>query len=369
MKLTGRNGVLRILDSAEICHGVAPLDSITPKILSIWGYSGGEGDSLYILDVTANAKQDDASVATEILRKSAYLGAYTPNNSGSYIAIGSSQKFNRIRFLKGNGTNYGVGGGPLQSVRYSNGGAGWAIVPAYVNTMDSGNNALAQDGYISFAIPRDWILGHPTAEPIGIGDALDHDKYWLLLKYTGIPTTAPDADVFNAVNGQFFEVAFAGMDFSGPIGRKLQEELLVLDRNTMSSRGHYVKGPDSPLYEPVPISFSCMIDDTHNKDDIMEALACGNPGSASWTATGTSSKGDTKNDGSISNPAFVDTNKKCVNLQIVWTGTYPIGMAYYECYFPPEEITIAEAEDGITLSANGGCYGVIETMHGFGNRY
>jgi hypothetical protein len=44
-------------------------------------------------------------------------------------------------------------------------------------------------------------------------------------------------------------------------------------------------------------------------------------------------------------------------------------MAYYECYFPPEEVTIAEAEDGITLSASGGCYGVIETINGFGNRY
>lgn len=164
---------------------------------------------------------------------------------------------------------------------------------------------------------------------------------------------------------QYFEVAFAAMDFSGPLGRKLQEEILVLDRNTMSAKGHYIQSADDPLYEPVAISFSCMIDTVYNKDDIMEALACGNPGSTYWTVAGTSTKGDTKNDGVNDNPAFVDTNKKCVNVSILWTGSSSIGMTYYEVYFPPEEITISESEDAITLSANGGCYGTISAITGF----
>lgn len=165
--------------------------------------------------------------------------------------------------------------------------------------------------------------------------------------------------------GQYFEVAFAAMDFSGPLGRKLQEEILVLDRNLMSDKGHYIQSADDPLYEPIPISFSCMIDSVYNKDDIMEALACGNPGSAHWTLAGTSTKGDTMNNGVDYNPAFADTNKKCVNVMILWTGSTSIGMAYYECYFPADEITIAESEDAITLSANGGIYGTMGTITSF----
>jgi hypothetical protein len=268
-----------------------------------------------------------------------------------------------LRFLKGGGADYAAGSGALLAY-YFNGATFNSALTGVADGSASGGNCFAADGYITFKQPRDWGLGANA-----FNANLDADKYYIALKTTTSSNPDPDADVLCPCDGQFFEVAFAAMDFSGPMGRKLQEEILVMDRNTMSARGHYIKGPDDLLYEPVPISFSCMIDDAYNKDDIMEALACGNPGSSYWTAAGTSSKGDTKNDGSTVNPAFVDTSKKCVNTQILWTGTYSVGMAYYECYFPPDQITLAEAEDGITLSANGGCYGVIETINGFGNRY
>lgn len=345
MKLTGRNGVLRILDSAAVLHGVAPLDGFTVDVVK------HDGVAVWA-NITTDVITDDLNYANNFLTD-------TPNK----VYIGSTSKFAIIQFLKGGGANYAAGSGALIGY-YFNGTNFASSLPGLVDGTSSGGDCFGQDGFVSFKPPRNWALGANI-----VNANLDADKYYIILQAASKPSPEPDADVLCPVEGQFFEVAFAAMDFSGPIGRKLQDEILVLDRNTMSARGHYIKGPDDPLYEPVPISFSCAIDDTYNKDDIMEALACGDPDSTYWTATGTSSKGDTKNDGTNSNPSFVDTSKKCVNVQIIWTGSTPIGMAFYECYFPPEEISLSESEEGITLSANGGCYGVIETIHGFGNRY
>ncbi len=162
------------------------------------------------------------------------------------------------------------------------------------------------------------------------------------------------------------------MDFTGPIGRGRPEETLVLDRNTMSSDAHYIKGSDEKLMAVLPISFSCFLDDTVNQDYIMDALVCGNPGKSSlWDATGVSTKQDTKNDGTNYNPALIDsTNKKCVDIQMVFAGsTLDQGLAFYEVYFPREECSITEGADGIVLNAAGGVYGLIETIGGLGDRY
>jgi len=173
------------------------------------------------------------------------------------------------------------------------------------------------------------------------------------------------------VDGQFFEVGFSAMDFSGPLGRPKTEELLVLNRNRMDSDGHYIEGGADRVYEPLAISFSCALDDAVNKDDLFVALECGDPDSDNWTATGTTTKGDTQNDGSNDNPAFRDSTKKTVNVQILFEGSgdTPQGWAYYEVFFPKEEQTQSEGEDAVTISCAGGCYGVIERIHGFGNRY
>jgi len=44
-------------------------------------------------------------------------------------------------------------------------------------------------------------------------------------------------------------------------------------------------------------------------------------------------------------------------------------MAYYEVYYPPEGQELKESAEGISVAMRGGCYGVIETIYGFGNRY
>lgn len=189
---------------------------------------------------------------------------------------------------------------------------------------------------------------------------------------TTAPTTDPDADVLAPVDGQHLVLPFSRMDFSGPLGRTLPEEILVLNRETMDALAHYIKGSDEALMAPLEIGFSSMIDSTYGQR-VLKALECGNPGADRWTSTGTSTKGDTKNDGTNSNPAFADSSKKTVNIQIIWSlgtsGEIPFGMAYYEVYFSKDRCTVAEGPDEVPLTCTGDCFGVIERIYGFGNRY
>ena len=103
----------------------------------------------------------------------------------------------------------------------------------------------------------------------------------------------------------------------------------------------------------------------HDSADLDE-LRCG----LTHRATGVTTKADTKNDGTNANPAFRETAKKTVNIQTLFSGTtYAEGRAYYETYFDLENQSFAEAEEGLVLNCAGLVYGVIEEIHGFGNRY
>jgi len=349
MLLTGRNGTLRIYDSSAILHGAAPRDDATPDIVK-W-----DGAAAWT-NITSDVDTDDASAAANFLA-----------DNDDAVFVGSDVLFAMIEYLKGAGSDYAAASGALKAYYYDGTDFSNALA-GVVDGTASGGNCFAADGKITFKIPSDWATGANS-----FNANLDSDKYYVKLMTTTSPSTDPDADVLCPCDGQYFEIAFAAMDFSGPIGRALPDEILILNRGTMGSKAHYVKGADGKIYEAVPISYTCLIDDTHNKDDILIAKECGDPDSARWTGTGVSSKGDTKNDGTNSNPSFADTNKKTVNVQILWdgnrTGGLPIGMAYYEVYFPLDEQNFSESEDSVVLSAAGGVFGVIETIHGFGNRY
>lgn len=343
MKLVGRNGVLRIYESSIVIHDQAPFEDYKIQVKKYDGVSAW-------IDITTDVDWDDENVAIAFI---------TDDNDEVYI--GSTSKFAMIKYLKGTGSNYAAASGAL-IVHYYN-GASWVALTVVDGTV-SGGNCFAQDGYITFKIPEDWALRGNVN--------LSTTKYYIRLMATTAPTTDPDADVLAPVDGMYFEVPFSKMDFSGPLGRKLTDEILVLNRGTMDSLAHYKKGPDDVLFEPAEIGFSCMIDSTYALR-VLKALECDNPGADRWTSTGTTTKGDTKNDGTNSNPAFADSTKKTVNAQILWklgtSGEIPFGMAYYETYFPKDECTIGEGPDEVPLTCKGGCFGVIERMYGFGNRY
>ena len=342
MKLTGKNGRLRVYDSSAILHGQAPLDNKTVDIVK-W-----DGVSTYA-NITTDVEADDA----------AFASAFLADNNDA-VFIGSTSVFAMVQFLKDAGTNYAAASGALKAYYYD----GTDFTTELTGEADgtaSGGNCFAQDGHIGFQIPKDWTKK-------GLAD-LDADKYYIKLMTTTSPTTDPDADVLCPVDGQYFEVAFAAMDFSGPLGRPKTEEILQLNRNNSDAYAHYVEGSDNAIFEPVDVSFSCLLDDTVNKDDIFLVLSCTDPDSARWAATGVTSKATTKNDGTNANPSFADSGKKTVNIQMIFDGDTDIGWAYYEVFYPLEAQSMAESEDGVTLSTSGGCYGVIEKIHGFGNRY
>lgn len=353
MKLTGRDGILRIYDSSINIMGTAPLANETIKIVK-W-----DGASTYT-DITSDVEADDASAATAFIA-----------DSNDAVFLGATSPFAMYKYLQGAGSNYGVATGVIKGYYFN--GTNFNNTITITDGTLTGGNCFAQDGYGSFNPPKLWTIGANS-----INATLTATYYWIKLMTTTSGTTDPDADVLAPVDGQYYEVPFAAMDFSGPIGRAKTEEILILNRNKMDAKGHYIEGGDDRIYEAVPVTFSAFLDDTYNRTRLFAALSCANPGADRWTATGTTTKGNTKNDGTNFNPTFVETAKKTVNIQIIWKGKYlsgstgrksTEGMAYYECFAPPMEQMISEAEDAVTLACNLGCFGVIERITAFGVRY
>jgi hypothetical protein len=157
-------------------------------------------------------------------------------------------------------------------------------------------------------------------------------------------------------------------DFSGPIGIPRQEEILVLNRGLMDNVGHYIKGADDKLMEPVQISFSVLVrDDTQTVNILNWLKGCQDAGATQVNAhTLATTKADTQRDGANANPAFADTNKLCSNVEyLMETGGTDLGFKYAEVFFPLDQQTLSEAEDGITLALTGTCYGTITRITAF----
>jgi len=343
MKLTGKNGKLRIYDGSKILHGEAPLASRTIDVVKF------DGITTYS-NITSDVSTDDASFAA----------AFIADNDDA-VFIGSTSKFAMVKFLRGAGANFADGSGALIA-SYYNGSNFDTVLAGVEDGTESGGDCFAQDGNISFKIPANWAMG-------GLA-ALDSNKYYIKLMTATSATTDPDADVLCPVDAQYFEIAFSGMDFSAPAGRAKTEEILVLNRNKSDSNAHYIEGADNTIFEPVELSNSCLLDDTVNNPELFLALECDDVGSTYWTETGTTTKGLSKNDGTNLNPSFQDSTKKTVTIQMLFEGSSKkYGWAYYETFFPKENQKVNEAEDGVTLAMAGGCYGVIEKITDFGSRY
>lgn len=157
-------------------------------------------------------------------------------------------------------------------------------------------------------------------------------------------------------------------DFSGPLGVPRQEEQLVLNRGTMDSLAHYVKGPDGKLMEPVEISFSAMLRDDAQTINILNWIAAMNDALATQVNVHTlvSTESDTQRDGANNNPAFADSNKGTCNVEyLMETGGTDLGFKYAEVYFAADQITIGESEDEITITLTGKCYGTITRLTEF----
>ena len=164
----------------------------------------------------------------------------------------------------------------------------------------------------------------------------------------------------------YYVVDFVQMDLTGPLGRGRPDENLNLDRGNLTTAAFYHQGPDDPILEPLDLSFSALIDEAVNRQDLLDALQCGTVGGDSWTTTKGDSSLTSGSGASVATPSFADSLKKCVDCEVIWTGTtVDIGYRWQEIYFPPESITLTESADVLVLAASGQCYGAIAEITAF----
>jgi len=168
----------------------------------------------------------------------------------------------------------------------------------------------------------------------------------------------------------YIQILFTEMDFSAPTSRPLTEETLILDRNKADSNMHYIQGPDTPIYDPIAITFTCKIADTSSTQLMVDWLSGVTrlPGASSGLTQLYSWKGKTTISGN-SLPAFADsTGKYAYKTEIKWDASSAgtdIGYQYNEVFFTPGEQTITEAPDGVTLNVNGQIYGGVSRINSF----
>jgi hypothetical protein len=171
----------------------------------------------------------------------------------------------------------------------------------------------------------------------------------------------------------YLQVIFSDGSLTAPEGRARPEETPVFDRGRGDTNTHYIMGPDTPIVEPLELSFAFkMQNSVANAAKLRNALS--NPSLASPWQVGSNTWVTTKGDSTLTNgaastftdPAFEDTLKQCVNVEILWTrGAVAIGRKYTGVYFAPDQQSLAEAEDGVNVSVTGSIYGSIEVITSF----
>jgi len=300
---------------------------------------------------------------TEAFSAASSLTGDVLDATADFVYVGHTEPFGRIKV---DVDTAAVGTGSL-TVEYYNGS--WTAIPTTVTDgTDDGTDTFAQDGVISFKIPSDWAKQ---------GDAeLNSDKYYVRLSAASEPSVEPNCELIAPVDGQYFAIIFDEGNLTAPLGRARTEETMIHHRGRgNTSYSHYVSGPDTPIVDPLELSFSVRLDTTINKTALKLALECGNPDyDTAWDAAGVSTKATsalTNGAGtSFTTPAFEDSSKKTVDVQILWTrSSVQIGFAYHEVWFPPDQQNVAESEEGVIISCTGLIYGLIEPIFWFGNQY
>jgi len=335
------DGRIRLYDSSQITR--------TEQVKGVI-----EADNGVYTDHSTAAHDDDASTFGPVLEVA----------SEDAIYVGDTNPFAQIKVALDTAA---AGAGAL-SVYYWNGTDWTSEVEELSDGTASGSNAFAQDGVISFKPPSDWTAGNG-----GISD-LSSSLYYVKLTIASDPSTPPVFDMLYPIDGQYFDLVFDGGDLSAPEGRGRPEEKPVLHRGRLTSNYHYIMGTDEPITEPQEVSFTVKLDNAINKTALIEALTCGNPGSSGWSSTGVSTKTDTSlvsGDGTaVSTPAFLDSSKKTVCVQIVWSRDgVKIGREYNEVWFDPTQLSLSESEDGVEISATGLIYGSIRTIYHHAYQY
>jgi len=166
----------------------------------------------------------------------------------------------------------------------------------------------------------------------------------------------------------YIEVLFTNADLTFPIERPRGEEMMNMNRGLFDSDASYSQGSDEAILEPLAVSISTRLDDTTNTSYLRQWLS-GSSGitinnKVLYNTKGTSSV--TNGAGTlVSTPAFADSTKATYNIEVLWDGTVDLGYKLSEVFFPPDQQTISEGDDAVTLNLNGMIYGAITQIAAF----
>jgi hypothetical protein len=169
---------------------------------------------------------------------------------------------------------------------------------------------------------------------------------------------------------KYIEILFTDANLTGPLGRSLPAERLVMDRGVLDTNAHYVEEGDASRMEPLSLTFSCKTADTTNYQILLQMMS----GTSLITVGGTTygmysrtGKGISMYGFTTTPPSFRDSNniKTTYTVQVLWSGTSDLGMLWDEVLFHPNEQTITEADDSVTLNLNGMIYGGVTSISAF----
>lgn len=187
--------------------------------------------------------------------------------------------------------------------------------------------------------------------------------------------TARDGELrlYDATATPFFlKIVFYGMDLSAPENRPRPDPEIIRLANSI-----FIYKPIDlePILSPLPISFSLRYEVTNRLKfrqalglNLQSAAGVYTVGANTWVTTYRTTNVLDAAGATITRPtSLADVMKVCCNMEALWTnpdGT-TMGRRWAECYFPPQNNTLNEQQEGIGLRASGLCYGAISTIASF----
>lgn len=177
----------------------------------------------------------------------------------------------------------------------------------------------------------------------------------------------------------YYPIIFEGLDMNAVAGRPRPDEIPVMDRGNLNAYAHHVQGPDTPIIQPVQLTFSCMIDNTFGRTNLLIAL-CNAPRVSPWAIGGTTLSnvnGTTMvlngAGSSVSTPLPYDTQQDRITVEVLFrgdpqppTGDDDYGHVFHEVWFQPGAIRLVEAPESYKFNITGSIYGPISQMTAFG---
>ena len=173
--------------------------------------------------------------------------------------------------------------------------------------------------------------------------------------------------LYSAAGPFYIQVLFSDASLNIPLGRGRPEEMLNMDRSNFDTNASYSEGSDEPITNPLPFTFTGKIDDQSYSGYLLDWLSGVTIINAHTLTTTKASSGVTVNPAAakVTTKAFADGVKTAYDAEVLWDGSTDYGFKVKEIYFPPDQQSITEGDDNVSLSVNGLIYGTVSRISGF----